>query len=245
MKPSAHIFGDATMERLLQRQKEAIAQMFNAIAPRYDLLNRLLSLGADVCWRRFAVQWLPASARCIVDIGAGTGDFAFAALRRCPDAQVIGVDLSQRMLERARRKTKPSFGQRCQWLMADALRLPLRDGVADAVLCAFTARNFENLAQGFKEMARVLGGGGVALILEFCQPPPSWWWTPIGLFIHYGVPFIGGWLGDPIAYAYLTASIRTFLPAEEIADRMQQVGFRRADWVPLTFGVATLFRAVK
>ncbi len=233
------------MERLLQRKREAIAQMFSAIAPRYDLLNRLLSLGADVCWRRFAVQWLPVSARCIVDIGAGTGDFAFAALRRCSDAKVIGVDFSQRMLERARRKAKPSFMPHCQWLVADALRLPLRDKAADAVLCAFTARNFEDLTQGFEEMARVLRGGGVALILEFCQPPSSWWWTPVGLFIRYGVPLIGGWLGDPVAYAYLTASIRTFLPAEDIANSIRQVGFRRVDWVPLTLGVTTLFRAVK
>jgi len=233
------------MERLLRRQRDAIAQMFSAIAPRYDLLNHLLSFGMDLRWRQFAVQWLPLSAKVIVDIGTGTGDFAFAALRRCPDAKIIGVDLSPAMLQLARRKTPPSWRSRCAWLLGDALRLPLPDGCADAVLAAFVIRNFSDLEQGLKEMARVLKAGGVAVLLEFCQPPEEWWHTPIGLFIRYIVPKIGGWLGDSVAYAYLAASMRTFLPADAITQKMQQIGFRRAGWIPLAFGVATFLLGVR
>ncbi|MFA0749775.1 MAG: hypothetical protein SLRJCFUN_000178 [Candidatus Fervidibacter sp.] len=233
------------MERLLRRQRDAIAQMFSTIAPRYDLLNHLLSFGMDLRWRQFAVQWLPLSAKVIVDIGTGTGDFAFAALRRCPDAKVIGVDLSLPMLRLARRKTLPSWRSRCAWMLSDALRLPLPDGCADAILAAFVIRNFHDLDGGLKEMARVLKAGGVAVILEFCQPPERWWQTPIGLFVRYLVPKVGGWLGDSVAYAYLAASMRTFLPAEVIAQRMQEAGFRRVRWASLSFGVTTCLLGVR
>ncbi|MER3499960.1 MAG: hypothetical protein IMHGJWDQ_000438 [Candidatus Fervidibacter sp.] len=234
------------MEPLLKRQREAIAQMFGAIALRYDLLNRLLSGWQDVRWRQFAVKWLPRTARWIVDIGTGTGDFAFAALRRCPEALVIGIDISPRMLSLARWKAKKNgLEKRCWWVLADGLKVPFPDGKADAVLSAFVIRNFEDLLHGLREMARLLRPGGVALILEFCQPPDGWWQTPIGLFVRYGVPLLGRLWGNPLAYAYLTASIRTFLPAEEIAKMLRCVGFRQAVWMPLTFGVATLFRAVK
>lgn len=233
------------MDRLLQRQRDAIAQMFGAIAPRYDFLNHLLSLGTDVRWRQFAVRWLPAAARLIVDIGTGTGDFAFAALSRCPQAQVIGVDVSLPMLRIARHKAARHAPHRCTWVLGDALQLPLPDQCADAILCAFALRNFSDIDQGLREMVRVLVPGGVAVMLEFCRPPTSWWRTPIGVFVRYAVPLMGRWLSQPLAYAYLTASISTFASAEEIAERMQRAQFRAAFWLPLTFGVATLFWGVR
>lgn len=233
------------MDALLRRQREVIASMFNAIASRYDLLNHLLSLGADLRWRNFAVQWLPASSNIIVDVGTGTGDFVFAAMRRCPDACFIGVDFSEEMVCIAKNKKPPTHTAQRQWLLADGIQLPLQDEVADAILCAFTVRNFADGQWGLREMWRVLKRGGVALILEFCQHPTMWWWTPIGLFIRYGIPLVGGLLSDPVAYAYLSASVGTFLPAEELAKRLTQVGFRQANWIPLTFGVVTFFRAIK
>ncbi|MFA0740721.1 MAG: hypothetical protein DFNUSKGM_000828 [Candidatus Fervidibacter sacchari] len=234
------------MEPLLHRNREAIARMFSAIAPKYDLLNRLLSGFSDVRWRKFAVEWLPVSARTVVDIGTGTGDFAFAVLDRCNEAKVIGIDLSAQMLKLAQRKAvNQSKKDSCSWLVADGLNLPLRDGFADAVVCAFVIRNFEDLTKGLREMHRVLKPDGVALILEFCQPKPSWWWTPIGLFVRYFVPMAGRLLSDPVAYFYLVASIKTFLPAESIAEKLRAVGFRKVTWTPLTFGVTTLFLAVK
>ncbi|MEJ7613143.1 ubiquinone/menaquinone biosynthesis methyltransferase [Fervidibacter sacchari] len=234
------------MEPLLHRNREAIARMFSAIAPKYDLLNRLLSGFSDVRWRKFAVEWLPVSARTVVDIGTGTGDFAFAVLDRCNEAKVIGIDLSAQMLKLAQRKAvNQSKKDSCSWLIADGLNLPLRDGFADAVVCAFVIRNFEDLTKGLREMHRVLKPDGVALILEFCQPKPSWWWTPIGLFVRYFVPMAGRLLSDPVAYFYLVASIKTFLPAESIAEKLRAVGFRKVTWTPLTFGVTTLFLAVK
>lgn len=233
------------MERLLRRQRDAIAQMFSTIAPRYDLLNHLLSFGMDLRWRQFAVQWLPMSAKVIVDIGTGTGDFAFAALRRCPDAKVIGVDLSLPMLRLAQSKAVVEQRSRCVWLVGDGLQLPLPDRCADGVLAAFVIRNFSDLRQGLREMVRVLKPGGVALLLEFCQPPEAWWHTPAGLFVRYVVPCLGRCLGDSVAYAYLAASIRTFLPVDAITNLMREVGFQRADGVPLSFGVATLLRGVR
>ncbi len=234
------------MEPLLHRNREAIARMFSAIAPKYDLLNRLLSGFSDVRWRKFAVEWLPVSARTVVDIGTGTGDFAFAVLNRCNEAKVIGVDLSAQMLKLAQRKAiTQGKEENCLWLIADGLNLPLRDEFADAIVCAFVIRNFEDLTKGLIEMHRILKPKGVALILEFCQPKPSWWWTPIGLFVRHVVPVVGRLVSDPMAYSYLTASIRTFLPAEAVAEKLRVVGFREVAWTTLTFGVATFFRAVK
>ncbi len=234
------------MKPLLRRQKEAIVEMFSAIAPRYDLLNRLLSAWQDVRWRRFAVEWLPVDAQVIVDIGTGTGDFAFMALERCPFAKVVGVDPSPTMLRLAYKKAeRKGVSDRTQWVQGDGLQLPMRDEIADVVLCAFVIRNFADLSQGLRELARILRPNGVALILEFCQPPSDWWLTPIGVFVRFGVPLLGRILSDPIAYAYLTASIRTFLPAEQIAALLCQQGFRKVHWLPLTFGVATLFWARK
>ena len=234
------------MEPLLQRRRRAIASMFSAIAPKYDLLNRLLSGFNDVRWRRFAVEWLPVSAKIVVDIGTGTGDFAFAVLSRCNEAKAIGVDLSAQMLKLARKKAIAQ-GKRdsCSWLLADGLNLPLHDESADVVVCAFVIRNFEDLTKGLREMHRILKPDGVALILEFCQPKPSWWRTPVGLFVRYFVPMAGRLLSDPVAYSYLVASIKTFLPAESIAEKLRTVGFRKVAWASLTFGVTTLFLAVK
>jgi demethylmenaquinone methyltransferase/2-methoxy-6-polyprenyl-1,4-benzoquinol methylase len=238
--------GEAGMEPLLHRKREAIARMFSIIAPKYDLLNRLLSGFNDIRWRRFAVEWLPVSAKIVVDIGTGTGDFAFAVLDRCSKAKVIGVDLSTQMLKLAQRKAVAQ-GRKdsCSWLIADGLNLPFRDESADAVVCAFVIRNFEDLTKGLTEMHRILKPNGVALILEFCQPKPSWWWTPVGLFVRYVVPIVGRLVSDPVAYSYLTASIQTFLPAEAVAEKMKAAGFREVAWATLTFGVATFFRAVK
>lgn len=234
------------METLLKRKREAIEKMFSEIAPKYDLMNHLLTGWLDVRWRKFATEWLPASAQIVVDVGTGTGDFAFAVLNKCDEAKVLGVDLSERMLRLAQRKAESKGkGKQCQWLLADGLSLPLRDESADAVISAFVIRNFEDLTKGLREIHRVLRLGGVALILEFCQPSQFWWWTPVGLFVRYGVPLVGRLLSDSTAYSYLTASIQTFLPAKAIAEKMTTVGFRKVDWLPLTFGVATLFCAVK
>jgi len=234
------------MEPLLHRKREAIAKMFSIIAPKYDLLNRLLSGFNDVRWRRFAVEWLPVSAKIVVDIGTGTGDFAFAALDRYSEAKVIGIDLSTQMLKLAQRKAiAQGRKDSCLWLIADGLNLPFRDESADAVVCAFVIRNFEDLTKGLTEMHRILKPNGVALILEFCQPKPSWWWTPIGLFVRYFVPAVGRLLGAPVAYSYLVASIKTFLPAQSIVEKLKAVGFRKVAWASLTFGVATFFLAVK
>ncbi len=220
--------------------------MFGKIAPRYDFLNRLLSGFQDVRWRKFAVEWLPASTKVIIDVGTGTGDFAFAALKRCNEAKVIGADISEPMLILAKSKARSkNVSDRYKLFCADGLRLPIGDGIADAVLCAFVIRNFEDLREGLREMARILKPDGVALILEFCQPPFEWWRTPVGLFVRYAIPLIGRILSDPVAYAYLTTSIKTFLPAEEIAKIMLASGFRKVDWLPLTFGVVTFFRGVK
>lgn len=231
---------------LINRKRDAIAKMFSEIAPKYDLLNRLLSVWLDIRWRKFAVEWCPSSAKVVVDVGTGTGDFAFAVLEKCECATVIGVDLSERMLKLARGKSaKMGKDAQCQWLLADGLSLPFRNESADAVVSAFVIRNFEDLTKGLKEIHRVLKRGGVTLILEFCQPPKSWWRTPVGLFVRYAIPLIGGVLSDSIAYSYLTASIQSFLTSEAVAEKLSAVGFRKVTWLPLTFGVVTLFRAVK
>ncbi|MCS7224060.1 MAG: ubiquinone/menaquinone biosynthesis methyltransferase [Armatimonadetes bacterium] len=232
------------MDPLLARQPEAIEKMFSRIADRYDLLNHLLTLGLDLRWRRWAVQWLPKDARLVIDIGVGTGDFSVVAFQSRPDLHIVGVDLSKKMLSKALQKVtnlKGSFAV----VQADALRLPFGDGVADGVLCAFTLRNFQNPERGLAEMARVLKPGGRALLLEFAPADTRWHRSVWGFFVRYAVPLFGGLLADPLAYQYLAASIKTMETPTEIAKALRAAGFGWAGFAPLAFGLVVFFLGIK
>jgi demethylmenaquinone methyltransferase/2-methoxy-6-polyprenyl-1,4-benzoquinol methylase len=217
--------------------------MFDRIAPRYDLLNRLLSLGTDLSWRRRALDLarLDESGRAL-DVGTGTGDFALALLTRSPhSATVTGVDISAGMLEVAdRRAAREGFGSRYERLMASVEALPFADGVFDVAMAGFVIRNVGDIPRGLREMRRVLRTGGRAVILDLHTPRNR---TVRRLYRSYSFisPRLAAALGsDPEAYRYLPRSIEAFYDPETLATLLQNAGFKRVRFERLTFGVAAI-----
>lgn len=225
-----------------------VRRMFDSIAPRYDLLNHLLSAGADIRWRRAAIRrlgrmGLPLPVR-LLDLCCGTGDFAFDAARLGP---VTGVDFSLPMLSAAARKTRDRDpGGRVRFLAADALKLPFPDATFSGVTVAFGVRNYADLPEGLAEMHRALRPGGVAGILELSRP-----WLPgfnflFRLWFHGVAPRIGRRVsGNPEAYTYLPESVDAFPLPRDLVRRMEAAGFRRVRFHRFLFGVAVFYTGVR
>lgn len=219
-----------------------VRRMFNAIAPRYQLVNSIFSAGRDRAWRRKAVRLADIRSEDIVlDIACGTGDFARAFHRARPRA-VIGCDFAHEMLTRATRSS-PSFS----WTEADALRLPFDDQSVSVASCAFGIRNFESLAGGLREMHRVLKNGGRVVLLEFTRPTRPLFRSLFEFYSHRVMPAAASWVsGDKSgAYRYLPKSVATFLDAREMTVELERAGFTRVTATPLTGGVVTVYVAFR
>jgi len=226
----------------------AVREMFTSIAPRYDLLNHVLSFNIDRWWwwrtaRRFEAILKRPDAR-VLDLCCGTGDMTFALRRRAGSeaAKILGADFSHAMLRRAAAKTKCTG---LHWIEADTLRLPFPDGHFDLVTSAFGFRNLADYDAGLHEIARVLRLGGECGILDFGEPGGL-----IGrcyrLYFRKVLPAIGTLLsGVRGPYAYLPASVERFPAPDEMLGRMRHARFREVSWTPYTFGVAGLYRGVK
>ena len=215
--------------------------MFGRIAHRYDLLNRLLSLGRDVSWRRVVAQRVAAARPDLVlDVCTGTGDLALAI----GDGLVVGTDFCMPMLDLAKRKIADRERQ-LPLCAADALQLPVADGSVDVVTVAFGVRNFSDLGAGLAELARALRPGGVLLVLEFSSPrgplaPILGWWA------RNVPPRIGRIVsGDSEAYSYLPASVSTFEDRAEMCRRLTAAGLDQVRARALTGGVVTLYEGVR
>lgn len=231
-----------------QSAAAAVRQMFSAVAPRYDLLNHLLSLNVDrLWWRRAARSFASILARPdarVLDLCCGTGDLALALRRETRDnlPPILAADFSHPMLKRATRKFRD---RNLTALEADALRLPFADSSFDLVVSAFGFRNLANYESGLREMFRILRPGGECGILEF-QEPRGVTGAVYGLYFRRVLPVIGNMIsGVRGAYSYLPASVRRFPGAEEMLDLMRAAGFREVSWTPYTFGIAGLFRGKK
>ena len=222
-------------------EKAAIRTMFDRIAPRYDLLNRVLSAGIDVRWRRRCIDETGAAKR-VLDVCSGTGDLLIEFLRRHPAHHGLGVDLSIGMLTRGADKLRRhGLADRGQMTGGDAERLPVRSGSMDAVTVAFGIRNVGEPLAALREMHRVLRPGGRALILEFSMPEGTLGAAYRMYFTHV-LPRIGGWVsGDAGAYAYLPASVARFARPEGFGALMRDAGFDRVAWHALTGGIAHLY----
>ena len=224
-------------------------QMFDAIARRYDLLNRVLSGGVDRRWRRKTVDALalPAGAPArVLDVATGTADLAIAIARRHPLATVVGLDPSTNMLEVGRRKLeKRGLADRVTLVEADAEALPFDDASFDGATIAFGIRNVPDRARGLAEMARVVRPGGRVCVLELSEPRGGLL-APIARFhVHVLVPRIGALLSGAKEYRYLQASIAAFPPADEFAAMMATAGLIVEDVRALTFGVCHLYVGVR
>ena len=223
----------------------AVREMFSSIAPRYDLLNRLLSANvASSWWRRAASAFATTLARPdaqVLDLCCGTGDMALALRRRGP-ARTLGADFAHPMLVRAAEK---AAGRDLGLVEADALRLPLADGSLDLVTSAFGFRNLANYDSGLREIYRVLRQGGEVGILDFGEPKGL-----LGrlyrFYFRRVLPMVGTLIsGVKGPYAYLPASVERFPEPAEMVERMRAAGFRDVSWTPYTFGIAGLYRGKK
>lgn len=243
-----------TLPKLVEKKSgSAIRTMFSAIAPRYDLLNHILSCNRDIAWREFAAKLVPPDVERVLDVCAGTGDLGLALLHRLSgdtesrNPSVVAIDFALPMLAIAGEKAQQNEAQSLLVpLSGDALQLPFPNETFDAVLCAFGVRNFESLGEGLREMNRVLRSGGVAVILEFCAGPKSPLRAPADWFMRFLLPPLGRFIsGHDFAYSYLSASSQSFLSPSQLEDSLRESSFGQVQWMNLTFGVATAFRAVK
>jgi|SRR5690606_19633135 len=229
-------------------KKQQVATMFNNISGNYDFLNHFLSFGIDKIWRRKAISSLKnLKPERILDVATGTGDFAIESIKRLEPRQVIGIDISEGMLEVAQEKIKRQklddvFGVE----LGDCENLRFKENSFDAVTVAFGVRNFEDLDQGLLNIHRVLRPGGQAVILEFSNPKKF----PIKqLYSFYSrniLPAIGRLFSkDNRAYNYLPESIVQFPDGERFASCLKNAGFRKAVCRPQTFGICTIYIATK
>ncbi|MBP6183527.1 MAG: bifunctional demethylmenaquinone methyltransferase/2-methoxy-6-polyprenyl-1,4-benzoquinol methylase UbiE [Saprospiraceae bacterium] len=224
-------------------KKEQVTAMFNRISGRYDLLNKILSLGIDRLWRRKLVRWLSAkSPSQILDVATGTADLAIAISKANPGARIQGLDIAQEMLDVGQIKIdKLSLDQQITLKTGDAESLPYPDASFDAVSVAFGVRNFESLENGLAEMYRVLRPGGQVWVLEFSQP--RGWFRPIFLlYFRYLLPLVGRLTSkDQRAYTYLFESVQAFPEGESFLNLLRNTGFTQVSWSPLTFGTCSIY----
>ncbi len=215
------------------REKErAVQGLFDTISPRYDLVNRVMTLGMDTGWRRRAIDQLRLPGKALVlDLACGTGDFCRELLSR--GYRVVGFDFSMGMLTQARTSAK--------LVAADALRLPVRDGAADGVTCGFALRNVSSLPDLFAELSRVVRPSGRIALLEVSSPDNPVLRAGNSFYFNRIVPLIGGLLSDRSAYEYLPRSM-AYLPAPEaLIDMLQRAGFTDARRIQLSGGLTQLF----
>jgi demethylmenaquinone methyltransferase/2-methoxy-6-polyprenyl-1,4-benzoquinol methylase len=236
------------MSPVPDRDPLAIRTMFGRIAPRYDLANRILSLGLDRGWRRATARELAREpAPLVLDLCSGTGDLTLEILRTRAADVVIACDFAEPMLALAEAKLRRAgLGDRCSFVQADALRLPFRDGGFDAVTVAFGIRNFSDLEAGLREMHRVLRAGGRALILEFSSPTRPALARAYRCYRSRLLPWLGGRItGHGKPYAYLDRSIASFDDPALLAGRLREAGFAAAGWNPIAAGIVCIHTAVK
>jgi len=219
---------------------EFIRSMFDAIAPRYDFLNRLLSLRRDVQWRREMVQSLDISEKeTVLDVACGTGDVILETLRQKPRAALFGIDFSTEMIRIARRKTA---GLPVTLMVADALALPFAPRTMGAVTIAFGIRNIIDRKSALAAFMNVLKPGGSLAVLELNTPPPGVIRSFYLLYFRKILPGIGGLFSRNLgAYHYLPASVLNFPPPKTFAAMIREAGFTDVAWKSLTLGIATLY----
>lgn len=225
-----------------------VERMFDSIAHSYDLLNHTLSLGIDKHWRKAAIDSLrPFKPQRILDVATGTGDFAMLAAKELQPKTLLGIDLSEGMMDVGRKKVKDAqLDNIIRFQKEDCLNLTLEDDSFDAVMVAYGIRNFENLDQGLREMCRVLKPEGRLVIIELTSPNRFPMKQLFWLYSHVLMPTLGKLISkDSQAYAYLPATMEAFPQGEEMQHILQKAGFKDVKFKRFTFGLSTLYMASK
>lgn len=229
-------------------KKAEVEQMFDRIAPRYDLLNRLLSLGIDVSWRKRAISYLkPAQPAEILDVATGTADVAILMGKILNPTRVVGIDIANQMLELGRGKiAAQGLSEMISLETGDSERLRFADNSFDAVTVAFGVRNFENLEKGLAEMYRVLRPNGRIVVLEFSKPCVFPIKQLYNAYFKYVLPLIGRLTSrDMRAYTYLFESVQVFPEGNQFTEILTKTGFQHSLCERLTLGICSIYTATK
>ena len=228
-------------------KKEQVAQMFDNISGNYDGLNRVISLGIDVKWRKKVVKIVGENnPKQILDIATGTGDLALMMADLNPD-RIVGLDISAGMLEVGKQKiSKANLSDKIEMIVGDSEDMPFEDNTFDAITVSFGVRNFANLNKGLTEIARVLKPTGVLVILETSNPVKFPFKQGYKLYTNLFLPIVGKLFSkDKVAYSYLSESANSFPFGEALNNILQKNGFTNTKHTPVTFGVATIYTASK
>ena len=228
-------------------KKEQMAKMFNNISHRYDFLNHFLSLGIDKIWRKRAISYLkPLRPQQILDVATGTGDFAIQALSLNP-AKVTGVDISEGMLNMGRKKLdKLHLSHKIELLKGDSENLLFPENTFDGATVGFGVRNFEDLEKGLREIRRVLKPGAMLVVLEFSRPRGFPMRQLYNFYFKNILPGLGRLISsDKSAYTYLPESVEVFPDGTDFENILKKVGFKETACKPLTFGISSIYTALK
>lgn len=229
-------------------KKEQVASMFDQIAFRYDFLNRFLSIGIDVYWRKVAIKTIAdIQPRRILDVATGTGDLAIMTHKYLKPNEIIGIDISGGMLNVGKEKiAKAGLSDVIKLQQGDSEAINFPESSFDAVTVAFGVRNFENLEQGLAEMYRVIRPGGKVMILEFSKPRKVWFKGIYNMYMNIVAPKAGQWLSkNKDAYQYLNQSIKAFPEGETFLHILQSVGFKQTNLKRLSLGICTIYCGTK
>jgi len=228
-------------------KKEQVAKMFDTISKNYDGLNRIISLGIDIKWRKKVVKIVGKNnPKQILDIATGTGDLALMMSKLAPE-RIVGLDISEGMLEVGKEKiAKASLSDKIEMIVGDSEEMPFTDNTFDAITVSFGVRNFANLDKGIKEIARVLKPTGVLVILETSNPTKFPFKQGYKLYTNLFLPIIGKLFSkDKVAYSYLSESANSFPFGQAFNNILEKNGFKHTEHKPVTFGVATIYTASK
>ncbi|MGR3811591.1 bifunctional demethylmenaquinone methyltransferase/2-methoxy-6-polyprenyl-1,4-benzoquinol methylase UbiE [Jiulongibacter sp. NS-SX5] len=229
-------------------KKEQVSEMFDNISAKYDLLNRMLSGGVDLYWRKKAISMLkPKQPKYILDIATGTGDLAIEANKQLNPDKIIGVDISEGMLSHGREKMKRlGLDDKIEMRMGDSEKLLFDDNTFDAVIVSFGVRNFENLQKGLTDMCRVTKPGGTCVVVEFSNPKSFPMKQLYGFYSTKVLPLIGKLVSrDSSAYTYLPESVKAFPDGENFLSIFRSAGFKDTYCKTLTFGICSVYVGTK
>lgn len=229
-------------------KKKQVTEMFDNIAPRYDFMNRFLSAGTDIGWRKKAIQYFQKDhPKIILDVATGTGDMAIMTAKMLKPEKIIGIDISEKMLEYGRKKiVKEKLQTKIEFLRGDAETINFPDHSFDGVMVAFGVRNFENLEKGLKEILRVLKPGGRLIVLEFSKPLIPGVKSLYRFYMEVMAPQLAKlFRQNKQAYKYLNDSAKAFPDRQQFENILKQTGYSHTLWKPLSLGICCIYSAQK